>query len=426
MAALGESAQYDLCSACGSATRTRDDLGRWIYPAALPDGKRVRVLKVLMTNVCEKNCYYCGVRASRDVPRTSFTPDELARGFDRLCRADLVDGLFLSSGICAGADPTMERMLATVELLRMHYGFTGYVHLKLLPGSSDAHIERALQLAHRVSVNLEAPSADRLATIAPRKDFYEELARPMRIAKKLIDDSGGRLAPAGQTTQFVVGASGEPDFEILATTARLYHEVDLRRAYFSAFQPVPGTPLDGTEPTPAWREHRLYQADWLLRFYKFSFEDLVFGPDGNLPRQADPKLLYARAHPELFPVEVNRAAPEELLRVPGLGPRSVARIVQWRRQGRLQELADLKKAGGIAERAASYVLLDGRRPPHQLPLWEAWPQPDRRNAGSCSSMDTDEKIRVSPGPIGSPTGEPSPDHAGEPCHSRARAGERQT
>ena len=373
IAALGESAQYDLCSACGAATRTRDDLGRWIYPAALPDGKRVRVLKVLMTNVCEKNCFYCGVRASRDVPRTSFTPDELARAFDRLNRADLVDGLFLSSGMCAGADHTMERMLATVELIRTTYSFSGYVHLKLLPGSSDAHIERALQLAHRVSVNLEAPSADRLATIAPRKDFYEELARPMRIAKRLIDQSVGRLAPAGQTTQFVVGASGEPDLEILATTARLYRELDLRRAYFSAFQPVPGTPLDRLEPTPAWREHRLYQADWLLRFYNFGFEDLVFGPDGNLPRHADPKLLYAQTHPEHFPVEVNRATPEELLRVPGLGPRSVERIVRWRRQGTLQELADLGKAGGIAERAAGYILLNGRRPPFQLPLWEDHP-----------------------------------------------------
>jgi predicted DNA-binding helix-hairpin-helix protein len=222
-------------------------------------------------------------------------------------------------------------------------------------------------------VNLEAPSPDRLAAIAPRKDFYEELARPMRIAKKLIDDSGGRLAPAGQTTQFVVGASGESDLELLSTTSRLYRELDVRRAYFSAFQPVPGTPLDGLESTPAWREHRLYQADWLLRFYNFAFEDLIFDPDGNLPRQGDPKLLYAQAHPELFPVEVNRAPPEELLRVPGLGPRSVARIVQWRRQGMLKELADLKRAGAVAERAARYVLLNGQCAPHQLPLWEAWP-----------------------------------------------------
>ncbi len=144
IAALGESAQYDLCSACGSATRTPDDLGRWIYPAALPDGKRVRVLKVLMTNVCEKNCHYCGVRASRDVPRTSFTPDELARAFDRLCRADLVDGLFLSSGICAGADHTMERMIAAVEFVPFKYNFSGYIHLKMLHGASEAHIMRAM------------------------------------------------------------------------------------------------------------------------------------------------------------------------------------------------------------------------------------------------------------------------------------------
>jgi predicted DNA-binding helix-hairpin-helix protein len=374
MEALGESAQYDLCNACGSATRERDDLGRWIYPAALPDGKRVRVLKVLMTNVCDRNCYYCSVRASRDVPRTSFTPEELARAFDRLQRADLVDGMFLSSGVCASTDRTMDRMIACVEMVRIQYEFQGYVHLKLLPGASEAHIERALQLAHRVSINLEAPNPERLAAIAPRKDFFQELAEPMGVAKRLIDASGGRLAPAGQTTQFVVGAAGEPDQEILSTTARLYSELDLRRAYFSAFQPVPGTPLDGREPTPAWREHRLYQADWLLRFYGFGFDDLVFDPDGNLPRTADPKMLYARAHPELFPVEVNRAPRGALLRVPGIGPRSVERILRWRRQASLRELADLGKAGAVAKRAAPYVLLAGKCPPHQPALWESWPE----------------------------------------------------
>jgi putative DNA modification/repair radical SAM protein len=371
--ALGESAQYDLCNACGAATRERDDLGRWIYPAALPDGGRVRVLKVLMTNVCEKNCYYCAVRAGRDVPRTSFAPEELAAAFDRMHRADLVDGLFLSSGVCAGPANTMDRMIACVELVRKRYQFSGYVHLKLLPGASEAHIERAIQLAHRVSVNLEAPNAERLAVIAPRKDFFDELAQPMRVAKRLIDASGGRLAPAGQTTQFVVGAAGESDQEILSTTARLYAELGLKRAYFSAFQPVRGTPLDGLEPTPAWREHRLYQADWLLRFYGFGFDDLTFDGAGHLPRQADPKMLYACAHPELFPVEVNRASRAELLRVPGIGPRSAARLLQWRRQGTLRNLEDLKRAGAVSARAAPFLLLDGRRPPHQLPLWDELP-----------------------------------------------------
>jgi predicted DNA-binding helix-hairpin-helix protein len=373
--ALGESAQYDLCNSCGAAARRRDDLGRWIYPAALPDGGRMRVLKVLMTNVCEKNCYYCGVRASRDVPRTSFTSEELALAFDRMHRADLVDGLFLSSGVCASADQTMDRMIACVELLRTRCQFAGYVHLKLLPGCSEAHVERAVQLAHRVSVNLEAPNAGRLETIAPRKDFYQELTTPMRLAKQLIDASGGRLAPAGQSTQFVVGAAGEPDREILSTVAGLYEELDLRRAYYSAFQPVPGTPLDGREPTLAWREHRLYQADWLLRFYGYTFDDLIFDASGNLSRKADPKLVHARSHSELFPVEVNRASREELLRVPGLGPRSVARLLAWRRQGVLRELSTLARAGAVAERAAPFILLDGRRPPYQLSLWDAEPEP---------------------------------------------------
>jgi putative DNA modification/repair radical SAM protein len=366
---LGESAQYDLCNACGSATRERDDLERWIYPAALPDGKRVRVLKVLLTNLCEKNCYYCGIRASKDVPRTSFSPDELAQAFNRMHRADLVDGMFLSSGLCGNANRTMDHMLACVELLRGKYRFAGYVHLKLLPGCSEAHVERAVQLAHRVSVNLEAPNAERLNAIAPRKDFFEELAEPMRMAKKLIDASGGRLAPAGQSTQFVVGAAGEPDSEILSTSAQLYTEMDLRRAYYSAFNPIPGTPLDGRPPTPAWREHRLYQADWLLRFYGFSYDDLIFDSAGNLPKAADPKMTYAQAHPELFPVEVNRASKAELLRVPGMGPQSVGRILRWRRQGTLRELAHLRKAGAVADRASPYILLDGKRPPYQLPLW---------------------------------------------------------
>ena len=373
---LGDSARYDLCNTCGAASRRRDDLGRWIYPAALPDGRQVRVLKVLLTNVCEKNCHYCGARASRDVPRASFKPDELARAFDRMQRADLVDGLFLSSGLRGNADRTMEGMIATVELIRQRYQFRGYVHLKLLPGASDAAIERALQLAHRVSINLEAPSAERLAAIAPRKAYFEELARPMRTARRLIEASGGRLAPAGQTTQFVVGAAGEPDREILSTTARLYREVNLRRVYFSAFQPLPGTPLEGREATPAWREHRLYQADWLLRFYGFRFQDMVFDSQGNLPRQADPKLLFARAHPELFPVEVNRASRRELLCVPGLGPRSVDRILRWRRQGTLRGLGDLGKAGATIQRAAPFVLLAGKRPPYQLPLWSSQEERD--------------------------------------------------
>jgi putative DNA modification/repair radical SAM protein len=371
---LGRSAQHDLCTACGEDTsRRRDGFDRWIYPAVMPDGKRVRLLKILLTNVCEKNCYYCNNRAGRDVQRVSFSPEEMARTFDQMQRANLVEGLFLSSGVCAGSNRSMDRMIACVELLRDSYAFSGYIHLKLLPGATDAHIERAMQIAHRVSVNLEAPNAERLGRIAPVKD-WAALARPIEVVNRLREASGRRLAPAGQTTQYVVGAAGESDQEILSTTTRLYDQSGLSRAYFSAFQPIPGTPLENVPATPTWREHRLYQSDWLLRFYGFHYADLIFDTAGNLPRQADPKQMYAYAHPERYPIEVNRASREELLRVPGLGPKSVARLVEWRRQGTMRELSDLKKAGAVAERAAPYVLLDGRQPPHQLPLWEAWPE----------------------------------------------------
>ncbi len=368
---LGSSAQYDLCGeACGTdAARKKDDLGRWIYPAALPDGRRVALLKVLLSNACQKDCYYCANRASRDFRRVSFAPEELARAFDQMHRQGLVKGLFLSSGVCGEAGRTMDQMIATVELVRKRYAFSGYVHLKILPGATFAHVERAVQLATRVSVNLEAPNAERLARIAPRKDFAANLLQPMHWAKSLIEASGGRLVPAGQTTQFVVGAASESDREILMTTARLYRGMGLARAYFSAFQPVVDTPLEGHPPTPPLREHRLYQSDWLLRQYDFTFEDLIFDEAGNLPREADPKMMWAKVHPERFPIEVNQASREELLRVPGLGPRSVACILRLRHQGTFRTLTDLKKIGAVASRAAPFILLNGKRPPYQMSLW---------------------------------------------------------
>jgi predicted DNA-binding helix-hairpin-helix protein len=256
-----------------------------------------------------------------------------------------------------------------VELVRKRYAFPGYVHLKILPGATFAHVERAVQLATRVSVNLEAPNAERLARIAPRKDFAANLLQPMHWVKSLIEASGGCLVPAGQTTQFVVGAAGESDREILMTTAQLYRGMRLARAYFSAFQPVVDTPLESHPPTPPLREHRLYQSDWLLRQYDFTFEDLIFDEAGNLPREADPKMIWAQVHPERFPIEINRANREELLRVPGLGPRSVARILRLRRQGAFRTLTDLKKIGAVASRAAPFILLDGKRPPYQMSLW---------------------------------------------------------
>lgn len=374
---LGGAAQYDLCGeACGTqANRIRDDIGRWIYPAAMPDGKRVELLKVLMTNACENDCLYCAQRATRDGRRIRFEPAELARLFDELRRARRVQGIFLSSAICNGPHRSMERMIDTIEIIRGRYEFKGYVHLKILPGSQRAAVARAIQLADRVSLNLEAPTAEHLSRLSGAKDFRDDLVTRLRWAAEEVAASrygarprvgGGR---SGVTTQFVVGAANESDRQIVGAASRLYRQLDLHRAYYSAFQPVRGTPLAELPATPAWREHRLYQSDWLLRQYGFSFGELVFDGDGNLPREADPKLVWAKAHPEWFPVEVNRASRRELLRVPGMGPRSVKRILALRRETKFRDLRDLRQIGAVITRAAPYVLLNGRRPPVQLELF---------------------------------------------------------
>ncbi len=374
---LGEAARYDLCAeGCGTAAnRVRDDIGRWIYPAVMPDGRRIKLLKVLQTNACEKDCFYCAQRASRDCRRTGFAPDELAHLFEQLLLAGRVTGLFLSSSVCGGSGRTQERMIDTVEIIRKKQGFQGYIHLKILPGVQRAAIERAVALADRVSINLEAPNAARLERLTGTKEFGGELLSRLGWASEVLREAayrprgrwgGGR---AGLTTQFVVGGAGEPDREIMATTSRLYSQLRLRRAYYSAFQPVPDTPLEGHAPVAPLREHRLYQSDWLLRQYGFGFGELVFDQDGNLPMEADPKRIWADRHPERYPIEVNRASREMLLRIPGVGPRSASRIVDLRGETKFRELADLKKVGAVAERAAPYVLLDGRRPPAQLSLW---------------------------------------------------------
>ncbi len=366
---LGEGAQADLaCGSCGAGQkRVRDDLGRWIYPAVLPDGRKIMMLKVLQTNACEKDCFYCPVRRGRNIRRTTFQPEELASTFDQMHRARLAHAIFISSGVVGGGTRTMDKMLATAELLRGKYDFHGYLHLKLMPGAEPAAIERALQLADRVSINLEAPSSEHLAKLSSTKRYVEELLTPLRIARRMID-TRPELQSKSLTTQFVVGAAGESDRDILARTVRLYSDLDMARVYFSAFQPIPDTPLEGHAPTPLIRENRLYQTDYLFRKYGFTFNDLIFDAYGNLPFEFDPKMLWAQSHPELFPVELNRASRQELLRVPGIGPRSASRIVQMRRANKFREIEDLARVGAEAKRAAPFILLNGQRPIRQLPL----------------------------------------------------------
>lgn len=366
---LGEGAQADLaCGSCGEGQkRVRDDLGRWIYPVSQPDGRKIMMLKVLQTNACEKDCFYCPVRRSRNVQRTTLQPEELAGAFDQMHRARLAQAIFISSGVAGGGTRTMDRTLATAELLRRKYDFHGYLHLKLMPGAEEGAIERALQLADRVSINLEVPSAEHMAKIASTKKFAEELFSPLQIAKRLIDTKP-ELASKTMTTQFMVGAAGETDHAIVSRTVQLYNDLKLARTYYSAFQPVPDTPLDGLAGTPLVRENRLYQTDWLLRKYGFKFDELIFDPRGNLPVESDPKTIWAAHHPEFFPIDLNRASREELLRVPGIGPTSVSRILKLRRTTKLHAIEELVRIGADAPRAAPFILLNGKKPLHQLSM----------------------------------------------------------
>jgi predicted DNA-binding helix-hairpin-helix protein len=377
---LSGDAQFDLCAREGrpspdgdvsGARATRPerryrhgDLRRHVAIVQHPKGP-MPVLRTMTTNACAKDCFYCPFRAGRSFRREAVTPDELALLTDQLYRARVIQGLFLSSGVVGHGDHSMDRIVATAELLRRRYDFRGYLHLKIMPGASDDAIAGAIALADRVSVNLEAPTTAHLARLTTTKDLAGDLIAPLRRAQALAAAAGRRVS---RTTQFVVGAAGESDQDILGTTARLYREVGLSRAYFSAFRPVPDTPLDGLPPEDPLRQHRLYQADFLLRQYRFTLDDLVFEGKGDLAQGVDPKLAWARRHPEAFPVEVNRASRAALLRVPGFGPKSVDALLAARRAGRVRDVSTLAHLGASARRALPWITIDGRTPPRQLEL----------------------------------------------------------
>jgi predicted DNA-binding helix-hairpin-helix protein len=347
-----------------------------IHHACTPRG-HVTLLKGMVTNTCERNCFYCAFRAGRDFRREVFSPDELALTFERLYRAGLAQGLFLSSGILGGALRTQDQIIAVAEILRQRHHFTGYLHLKIMPGSDSEQIRRTMELADRVSINLEAPNGDRLASLAPRKIFLEELVEPLRRVEQIRQEIGGRPGTWGNlrrsgpslTTQFVVGPAGETDRELLRTTAYLMHRLGLARAYFSAFRPVPDTPLENRPAESPERERRLYQASYLLRDYGFTVDDLAFDGQDHLPTDVDPKMAWARQNLAEAPLEVNAAPRRQLLRVPGIGPRLADRLLEARQQGRLRDLADLRRLGIPSEKVAPFILLDGKRPAQQLRLF---------------------------------------------------------
>jgi predicted DNA-binding helix-hairpin-helix protein len=346
------------------------DLKPWLSHVIRSDGVRMPVVKTLMTSACEKDCFYCATRRGRNsLRRETFKPEELAGGFDLIHKKGIAEGLFLSSGVIGGGTRTMEKTIAAVEILRSKYEFRGYVHLKLMPGAQDAAIERALSLANRVSVNLEAPNTERLARLSSTKQFADELLAPLVRAHELII-TNPQYAGKTMTTQFVVGAADESDREILSTVARLYRELELARAYYSRFSPIVDTPLENRVPTSPIRQHRLYQTDFLIRRYGFTFDELVFDAEGNLPTHRDPKLLWALHHPERFPLDINRVSREELVRVPGVGPQSAQRILHVRRFRHVTSIEELRRLGADAKRAAPFILLNGRRPVQQLTLFE--------------------------------------------------------
>ncbi|MGB8345538.1 MAG: radical SAM protein, partial [Ktedonobacteraceae bacterium] len=295
-------------------------LSECITNVATPRGKKP-ILKAMITTACERNCHYCPFRAGRSkTKRVTFAPDELAGGFDTLQRAGQVEGMFLSSGIIRGSANTQDKIIAAAELVRQKYDYQGYLHLKIMPGIEYDQLYHIMQLADRVSVNLEGPTQERLSALAPKKDFERELLAMLRMAEQIRRDHPYQKL-AGTVTQFVVGAVGDTDHELLAMSQQLYKQARLTRAYYSAFHPVEQTPFENLPPTDLLREFRLYQSSFLLRDYGWRVEDFAFLHDGNLPTGMDPKRAWAEQHLLQAPIEIMTASRAQLLRIPGIGPK---------------------------------------------------------------------------------------------------------
>jgi putative DNA modification/repair radical SAM protein len=331
-----------------------------------PDGRCVSLLKILLSNDCIYNCKYCPNRLDADVPRATATPDEICALTMDFYKRNYIEGLFLSSAVCKNPDYTMERLLLTVKKLRTEYGFFGYVHLKGIPRADEKLIHEAGKYVDRMSFNVELPSESSLKLLAPQKD-KASLLLPMRnlkndraqfLEEKRKKQADGYFLPAGQTTQMIVGASPEADGKILRLSSALYNAMQLKRVYYSSYIPVVQDSILPSECTGQLREHRLYQADWLLRFYGFSVEEIVDEGE-DLPLEYDPKCAWALKNLQLVPVEINRADLHMLLRVPGIGVRNAHKILQARRYGKLA-FEDLQKMRIALKRARHFITCNGK------------------------------------------------------------------
>jgi len=343
---LGPGACYDTCG-----PKDFGVMGQvpGVYEAVVSGGRTCRLFKVLQSNVCVNNCTYCAHRRDSNVPRAVLTPSELAESFMHVYKHQLVEGAFFSSGITDNSEASMTRLVETAQLLRFKFGYTGYLHLKIMPGVSLNLIEQAVLLADRVSLNLEVPDEKYIKIVSPEKDFNQELLQTLAklniIRSKLKE---GQIKPKpgknwrqrrcgwkkrfgnapSITSQFVVGAAGESDRELIRAAQQLQRNFGLYRIFFSAFRPITYTPLENRPPTPQWREHRLYQAEWLVREYGFSWEEIPFDANDYLFKKADPKEIWAKNHPEFFPIDIKKADCQKLLRVPGIGPNTAKKIVR--------------------------------------------------------------------------------------------------
>lgn len=385
LAILADAAKYDASCASSAAPQRDSSDGRGIGSTGpglgichsyAPDGRCISLLKVLLTNFCLYDCLYCVNRVSSNVARARFTPEEVVKLTLDFYRRNLIEGLFLSSGIVKSADHTMEQVVEVARRLREEHDFRGYIHLKTIPDAAPELLARAGRYADRLSINLELPTPEGLAKLAPEKDAGG-IRRSMARLRVLIDEgraardeapkaSPPPFAPAGQSTQIIVGADATDDRTIVTASSKLYASYGLKRVYYSAFSPIPDAAraLPLAAP-PLEREHRLYQADWLVRFYGFAAEEIVGAPDGMLALDVDPKLAWALAHRERFPVDLNRAPRELLLRVPGLGARTVERLLASRRVRRLRR-DDLARLRVPVRRVLPFVELADHRPGREL------------------------------------------------------------
>ena len=375
---LAADSQYDLACSCGSSDSDRrkrsKDGASWLYPVPMASGGTGIMYKTLVSNVCSSDCRYCPLRHTADTPRCSMSPDEIADSFLEHLRHRWLIGLFLSSGVQGTPDRTMERLIAGAEILRKKHNYRGYIHLKIIPGAGTAAIDAALRVASAVSLNIEVPGKRHFEKLSTYKNFDRDIVRPLRY----ISEQTGKGSPHSRirtTTQFIVGASDETDGEIIKYLDAVYNRLRFGRAYFSAYQSGLGDPAisgemlalesrDDKEKTQdlrkarLMREHRLYQADFLLRRYGFAAGELVFDKSGNFDLTEDPKLAWARLHSEHFPVSLKKATREELLRVPGLGPTYVERILKCRREGSITSLSAIGLRGKNAEKASRFCILE--------------------------------------------------------------------